>query len=343
MPHGDDLDARFNEVVAQIGEDERRRMRSAAAKAAKEGATRQRAPGGPGGPGPRGSRPGRPPADRAPRRLGRSSVVLIMLCALVGAAGIMITYRPDLLGANPGLEGVPVLADPVPAADPFAGSPAEKYADGAAGFVMPEAKALGGLSKADVAGGLKRTRALLAAALLDRKTLLGGRPTAFARLLDPGQRERFYEELGGKPYDSRYMVTSFAPRSADLATDVIKVNGAARLDTFREGGRHGVKIDVNYLVAYAVRRPGAPSTTMRLVAHLSGEVQLYRSGGRTALFVNWSMSPTPASCDTHDGFIHPVYADDPPGTVTATGPPIDPYDLADRPRSGEGCDTAQGT
>ncbi|MFI9590651.1 hypothetical protein [Nonomuraea sp. NPDC052265] len=340
MPHGDDLDARFNEVIAQIDEDERRRMRSSAAKGARTGATRQRAP--------RPPRPGRLPSDRVAdgggsRRLGRVSVALIALCAVVGAAGIMVAYRPDLLGANPGLEGLPVLANPVRTDTPFAGSPAERYADGAAGFVMPEAKALGGLSKADVAKGLKRTRALLAAALLDRETLLGGRPKAFAGLLEPDQRELFYEALGGKNYDSRDLVNSFAPGSAEPVGDVIKVNGTARLGTFREDDLHGVKVEVNYLVVYAVRRPGEPSTTMRLVSHLTGEVQLYRSEGRTAAYVEWGMSHTPARCGTKDGFVHPVYEDDPPGSVAPSGPATDPYDLEERPVSDGGCDTSEET
>ncbi|MFF4191860.1 hypothetical protein [Nonomuraea sp. NPDC001831] len=340
MPHGDDLDARFNEVIAQFDEGERRRMRSSAAKGAKEGVTRQRAPRPP-----RRDRlsAGHVPAERGSRRLGRMSVALIALCAIVGAAGVVVTYRPDLLGANPGLEALPVPANPVAADDPFAGSPAEHYADGAAGLVMPAAKALGGLSKADVAKGLERTRALLAAALLDRETLLGGRPKAFAGLLDADQREEFSKELGGKKYDSRRMVISFAPGSAELATDVVKINGTARLGTFREDGLHGVKVEVNYLAVYAVRRPGAPATTMRLVSQLNGEVQLYRSDGKPALYAKWGMSSTPADCDADDGFVHPVYEDDPPGSVAPTGPATDPYHLDDRPVHDGGCDTSQGT
>lgn len=333
MPHGDDLDARFNELIAQFDEDERRRMRSAATKAARE---RPRPPRKPREPRLRLDDPPRPP-----RRLGRLSVALITLCAVVGAAGVVVTFRPDLLGPNPGLEGVPVVPDPVPAADPFAGSPAAEYPDGAAGLVMPKAKALGGLSKKDVAKGLERTRALLAAALLDRRTILGGEPAAFAALLDPGQRDRFHAELGGKRYNSRYMVNSFAPGSAELASEVIKVQGAAVLGTFHEGLRQGVEIDVNYLAVYAVRRPGSPSTTMRLVTHLTGEVQLDREAGRPDLFVSWGVSPTPASCDTDDGFIHPVYRDDPPGSVAPTGPATDPYDLGHRPRDDDGCTRSQ--
>ncbi|MFI6176952.1 hypothetical protein ACIA8R_15590 [Nonomuraea sp. NPDC051191] len=338
MPHGDDLDARFNEVVAQIDEGERRRMRSSAARQAREagaGAPPQRAP--------RPPRPERLPAGPGSRRLGRMSVALIVLGVVVSAAGLMIIYRPGRLGANPGLEGLPVLANPARTDNPFAGSPAERYADGAAGFVMPEAKALGGLSKADVAKGLKRTRALLAAALLDRETLLGGRPKAFAGLLDPDQREWFYEELGGKKYDSRDLVNSFAPGSAEPVGDVIKVNGTARLGTFREDGLRGVKVAVNYLAVYAVRRPGEPSTTMRLVSHLTGEVRLYRAEGRTAAYVEWGMSHTPARCGTKDGFVHPVYDDDPPGSVAPSGPATDPYELEERSVSDGGCDTSEET
>ncbi|TMR08801.1 hypothetical protein ETD86_46205 [Nonomuraea turkmeniaca] len=333
MPNGDDLDERFNELVAQIDAEERRRMRSAATKGAK------------GGKKPRRDRLSS--YDHQPsRRIGRTWLTMAAVTTAIGAAFLVVTFRPDLLGpSGPALQGAGALTTTLEmtAADPFAGSPAADYAEGIAGFVMPEPKAMDGLSKKDVAKGLERTRELLDAAFLDRKTLMGGEPTAFADLLDSGQRDVFYEKLGDVRLNSRTLVNSFAPNTAELATDVIKVKGTAGLDTFRMGLRHGVEVELNYLIVYAVRRPGQPSTTMRFVSHLTGGVQIYRTSGKLSLYVEWGASQTPARCDIDDGFIHPVYESDSPGGVQPTGPLMDPYRLDDRVPSNGGCRASQDT
>ncbi|MGP3913725.1 hypothetical protein [Nonomuraea sp. 10N515B] len=341
MPNGDDLDERFNELVAQIDAEERRKMRAAAKKAARTG---------------RQSRSGRTPghADHPsngridhlsgpPPRIGRASLAIATITTVIGAALLVVTLRPDLLAPpGPASEETRTVAT-ISDTDPFAGSPAADYADGIAGFVMPEPKAMEGLSKRDVAKGLERTRDLLAAAFLDRTTLLGGEPAAFANLLDSGQRDVFYEKLGDVRLNSRTLVNSFAPNTAELATDVIKVKGTAGLDTFRMGLRHGVEVELNYLIVYAVRRPGQPSTTMRFVSHLSGGVQIYRTSGKLSLYVDWGASQTPARCDIDDGFIHPVYEGDSPGGVQPTGPLMDPYRLEDRPPANGVCRAAKDT
>ncbi|MEU7854527.1 hypothetical protein [Nonomuraea sp. NPDC049141] len=350
MTNGDDLDARFNELVAQIDADEQRRMRAAAT---------------------RGSRP--PRSDKAMRPLGRAGRGLLATAAVItviAAAGAVVAFRPDLLipsgrPAGPVPEETqPVIAAPegagaatatlettgtaIPeatgttgtaapggeaAADPFEGSPAEKYADGAAGFVMPKAKAIGGVSKKDVAKALDRTRELMAAAYLDHKTLMGGKPTAFVKLLDREQRVWFRKNLdprkkGKDDPDSRGWVISFAPKTAQLSTDVIKVNGRTTLTKARKYGRNGALVKLNYIITYAVHRPGAPATTIRLVAHPTGSVFVFREAGELVLWLaNWGYSSTPARCDVDDAFIHPDYPDSAPDAVEPTGPPSDPYDL----------------
>jgi hypothetical protein len=298
---------------------------------------------------------------------------MAVITSLITAAGVIVTFRPDLLTAGVIVDGPPVSAaepaaepagsvvEPVedPAdeaaeeptegageepASPFAGSPAEKYAEGAAGFVMPKAKALAGLSKKDVAKGLKRTRELLAAAFLDRKTLLGGRPKAFIKLLDPDLRDWFLKDLEmrkKKKEDPSYII-QFAKGTAEFSTDVIKVHGRVKLGTFRDRGRRGVELKLNHLVVYAVHRPGRPDTTIRVVAHPTGRVWLYREEGRLVVWpLSWGASSTPARCDTRDGFIHPVFEDSPRDTVTPTGAPIDPYEL-ERDRH-KGCAASKGT
>ncbi|KAB8192686.1 hypothetical protein FH608_024715 [Nonomuraea phyllanthi] len=329
MPHGDDLDARFNELVAQIDTDERRRMRAAAAKGAKEQRRTDRVE----------RRPDKrlpdrlyetEPRPRPRRRAGRAWIAMAVITGLIAGAGVLVTYRPDLLTPSSVVaEGLaPVEAAPMELVNPFAGSPADDYAEGIGGFVMPEPKAMAGLSKKDVAKGLERTRELLAAAFLDRRTLIDGRPDAFAELLHPDLRKAFLHDLEhDKKYGPGY-VLRFAPGTAELATDVIKVHGTATLGTYKEDGMRAVEVKLNHLVVYALRRPRSPGSPIRFVAHSTGSVLLYRESGRLVVWpTDWGTSHAPASCDVHDGFVHPVYDDSPPEKVQPSGPPVDPYAL----------------
>ncbi|GAA3697696.1 hypothetical protein GCM10022224_074540 [Nonomuraea antimicrobica] len=274
--------------------------------------------------------------ERPPRRARRAWYLLAGLTVVLAAGCVVAAVRPDLLGSANSLFGEPLDAASLPARDPFAGSPAADYAEGITGFALPAPKALGGLSEQDVAKGLERTRELLAAAYLDRTTLLGGPPDAFAALLDADQRDWFRDNLDGSEYGTRNMVTSFAPGTAELTTGVVKVRGSSTLDTFEDDGLRGVSVKLNHVLVYAVQLPGRPDTAIRLVVHAKGEARIHRERGRIVVLPEgWTTRPTPASCDFSDWYIHPVYRDTPPGTVAPTGPRTDPYDL-DQP-DGEGC------
>ncbi|MGP3962595.1 hypothetical protein ACTWPT_42045 [Nonomuraea sp. 3N208] len=370
MPYGDDLDERFNELVAQIDAEERRKMRASAKKEARTG--RRSSSGHP----PR--RAGGPSQDYElagpPRRIGRVWLAMATITALIAAVGVVITLRPDLLapsGAIPEetmpVEAAPVAEEPEPgetagpeepaaeqtaagpyegstAAGPFEGSTAENWAEGADGFVMPKAKALGGLSKKQVAEGLERARDLLAAAHLDRKTLMGGEPTPFIKLLHPDQRSWFRENLdGAKKQNTRSWVMSFAPKTAEQATDVIKVHGRTKLSAFKKDGITGAKLETNHLIVYAIQRPDRPDTTIRLVKHHRGTVLMYRDARGTVTWITvWGGSATPARCDVRDGYIHPAYRDSAPDREGPAGTPIDPYDLDEERNEGK-CRAAERT
>jgi hypothetical protein len=64
-----------------------------------------------------------------------------------------------------------------------------------AGLVVPVAKPIGRFTTAQVKYAYETTRKLLIAAGLDRQTLLGGAPTAFANLLTQGERAKFVKDL----------------------------------------------------------------------------------------------------------------------------------------------------
>ncbi|MEU4534637.1 hypothetical protein AB0G15_07210 [Streptosporangium sp. NPDC023825] len=324
----DDIDERFRALTAQIDERERRRMNKAAVQ--------ERA---------------RHPRLRRRRRLRNAAIAVAVL---VAAAGGFVAYRPDVVdqvrtavsGRLPGLAAggtaeTAGTSEPAETAraesgkpSPFDGSPAQGYADGAKGLVMPPARAVGGLSRKEVSAAMRHARSLLVASHLDEKVLMGGRPEKLIRLLDPEQRTPFVKGLkspGRKgAYHSRQWVTSLAPGSAELVTRTVKVDGETRLSAFRENGLRGVRVKVNYLFVYAVRRPGRPDTVTRLVAHSVGVVQAWRDGDRLRFWVgDWNRGGVAsARCDIDDGFVRPFYPDS-QTDVKATGPAVDPYSRAE--------------
>ncbi|MGC5011179.1 hypothetical protein ACLQ2R_10485 [Streptosporangium sp. DT93] len=331
MSETDDIDERFTALTAQISERERRRMRRSAA--------RERT---------------RPQRFRRSLRTRRRWRRVAVATALVVAAGAFVTYRPDVVdrfraGVFGGFSGsgrpdggtgraeAGLGAGASGTDTPFAGSPAAAYADGVKGLVMPRAKAMGGLSRKEVAAAVRRAKDMLVASHLNRAVLLGGRPKKLIRLLDPEQRGPFVKGLDHPSpkgdYHSRNWVTSLAPGSSELVGDVVKVHGRSGLSVFREDGLRGVRVKVNYLFVYAIRRPGRPETLTRLVVHSTGRLEAWkdeRDRGELRFWVSrWNVGGSaPARCDVDDGFVHPFYPDSAPDTkVDVTAPPVDPYSL----------------
>ncbi|MEV4381158.1 hypothetical protein [Streptosporangium sp. NPDC049644] len=328
MPDNGDIDQRFEALTAQIDSRERKRMMKIAEQ---EWARQPRL-----------------------RRRRRRRWTAVAMAVLVAAAGGFVVYRPETaeqvraavladFGIDPsadptaGRSAEPAPVEPAQVS-PFDGSPAQKYADGIKGLVMPEPRAIGGLSRKEVAAAIRHAKELLAASHLDRKVLLGGRPNKLIRLLDPEQRAPFVKGLkhpGRKnAYESRAWVVGLAPKSAELVSETFKVHGRTRLSTFKENGLRGVQVKVNYLFVYAIRRPGRPDTLTRLVVHNIGELDVWRQDGRLRFWVkNWNGGgAAPARCDVDDAYIHPFYPDSSPDRkLKADGPPVDPYSLEDEP------------
>jgi hypothetical protein len=129
---------------------------------------------------------------------GRKRAGLILVAAVVlSGGGAAVSYaiahhaslRPPSIAASS--SAVPAFT----LADPFAGSPASGYADGAAGIIVPMARPVGGYTTAEVATAYEMTKRLLIAANLDLGTLNGGPPTAFTRLLVRQERQYFLSQL----------------------------------------------------------------------------------------------------------------------------------------------------
>jgi hypothetical protein len=234
-----------------------------------------------------------------------------------------------------------------PPADPFAGTPADQWANGAAGIVTPTAGPVGGYTKAQVESAYQTTRKLLIAANLNRTILLGGPPTAFADLLTNDQRKQFVaglDKLGlnkqGEPVSTREMVTSFAPGGTQLIGDAIKAHGTMRA----QAGN----VDVDYIFVYPIEPPGQPTRWMRVVVQASGYVAFADWAGAATSFEPWveyTGSVAGVVCGTTDGYVHPDYPNNSPAgtgpTASPSGTAIDPYAMGNTGTSG--CHPTTGT
>lgn len=242
--------------------------------------------------------------------------------------------------------------DAGPPTDPFSGTPADNWADGPAGIVVPKATAVGAFSASQVAAAYEMTRKLLIAENLDYTTLLGGAPTAFASLLTPDQRSQFNSGLdkiglykNGAALSTRDMVASFAPGTTALIGSVVKVHGTMSAQAATDHGDTVLDIKVNYRFAYPVEPPRAPADWMRIVEQVTNYVEFGTWQGAGGSFMPWvetQSSPAGGRCDSADGYIHPDYAGGPPVTVHPTGVPVDPYSLKDKPAT-DGCYLSTGT
>ncbi|MET7656286.1 MULTISPECIES: hypothetical protein [unclassified Streptomyces] len=295
---------------------------------------------------------------RASRRKRRLWVFLGLPVVIALAA---VAMRPSLLPGDPFGTGEPedtVAVSPLPAetaapssapatvdsetptlARPFAGSPAAQWADGAAGIVLPKAKPVGSLSRAQVEQALQRTRSLLIDANLDPVTLLGGRPETALALIDPRQKDllnRLNSSLSkpDKDHDPLLMFSRFDPAQLRLAGSVVKTRGRM---TFAAGERASVVVHADYTFVYPLVRVGKSATTEveRTIIRRVLDIELYDPAeylvtpGKITV-TKYDQEIGNSACDVYDGYLHPGFSTggttaEPTG-APATGPTTDPYD-----------------
>jgi len=249
----------------------------------------------------------------------------------------------------------PLVAQPAagPPADPFAGTPADHWADGAAGITIRAAAPHGPFTASEVAAAYATTRKLLIAQDLDHTTLLGGAPTAFADVLTAQQRTQFVTGLNkiglskqGYSLSTRGWVASFAPGTTTLIGNVVKVNGTMSARSAVYKGSTVLDIDVNYRFVYPVEPPHAPADWMRVVGQVSGyfEFNTFRDPGGALEPWDYSVFPAEAGarCGMADGYIHPDYPSGPPLKVQPSGAPINPYSMKNSDEI-TGCRNTTGT
>ncbi|MGW1195323.1 hypothetical protein ACWD4B_05615 [Streptomyces sp. NPDC002536] len=254
------------------------------------------------------------------------------------------TARPT--GAPGAASGAPTLSRP------FAGSPAEQYADGAAGIVVPEAASVGTMSKEQVASALAATKDFLVAANLDPATVRGGRPEAAIALVDPQQGD-VLDKMNtalSKPdrnHDPLQFFSRFDPNEVKMVGDIVKTRGRM---TFKEGPEGSVAVHADYTFVYPTTKKAEGSREVeRTIVRRVVDTEVVDPGrfqvtpGKLTL-TSFQVDFANSKCAVYDGFLHPEFGSEGRQEPDATGSPVDPYDRSRELESGGGrCGTVTRT
>ncbi|MEW2221112.1 hypothetical protein AB0939_17765 [Streptomyces sp. NPDC006990] len=251
------------------------------------------------------------------------------------------TARPD--------QAPPTQTSQRPTRDqPFRGSPAARWASGAAGITVPKAETVGGMTAAEVERALDRSRDFLVASSLDRGVLRGEHPEKAIALINPRQKDvqDFLSTAFRSPSeknDPLLLFSRFQPSRVHLVGDVVKTRG--RL-TFEQGERGALQVTADVTFVYPVTRAEADGddeivrTIVRRELVLSwDDPDKVRTEPGTFSIVSYKNDMTNGGCGTPTGFFEPPFGTD--QAADGDGPDIDPYDRSapvERDESsGDGC------
>lgn len=304
-------------------------------------------------------------------RAARRRKLWAVLGVPVAVAVALVALKPSLLPGDPfGTDGSSAAASPLPVEtaaptaapgasdpeiptldEPFAGSPALRWADGEAGIVLPEAKAVGSVPEERVEQALKLTKKLLVGANLDPKAVRGARPDVALSVLDPKQPE-LLDELDtalrspSRKHDPVTLFSRFDPDEVRPVGDVIKTRGRM---TFKKGTHGGVAVRADYTFVYPLVRADGPTEVTRTIVRRVIDVELadparYRVTQGRLLLMEYDQEIGNSSCDVHDGYLHPEFSSSEPTGAAPSGPTTDPYDRSrDLDRDPDECGTVSRT
>ncbi|MFD5476158.1 hypothetical protein [Streptomyces hawaiiensis] len=299
-------------------------------------------------------------------RAARRRKLWAVLGVPVAVAVALVALKPSLLPGDPFGAGESQAAEASPLPDetaaptaapgasdpeqptldrPFAGSPALRWADGETGIVLPDAEAVGPVSKDRVAQALKLTKKLLVGANLDPKTVRGARPAAALSVLDPQQPELLDELDTGlrspsRKHDPVTLFSRFDPDEVRPVGDVIKTRGRM---TFKKGSHGGVAVRADYTFVYPVVRADGPTEVTRTIVRRVLDVELadparYQVTPGRLLLLNYDQEIGNSSCFVYDGYLHPEFSSSTSAGPSPSGPATDPYDRSKGIEHGGGDD-----
>jgi hypothetical protein len=285
-----------------------------------------------------------------PVQVGRNSRrrrILTVVGLLIAVAVAVIAVRPSLLldrfggGDGPDAAASPGRADGPTRAEPFRGSPAADWAEGADAIELPAARAVSGVTEDEVALALRRTKEFLVAANLDPAVLRGARPGKAIDLLDPkspGLLAKVKRSLSApdRTDDPLLLFTRFDPDEARVLGNVVKVRGET---TVRAGEPGVAEVHADYTFVYALVRAGGGEEVARTVVRRSLTIAVsdpdrWDVTAGLLLPKSYFSDFGNTACEVYDGYLHPSFAAGPATGEPATGPTVDPYDR-DRPLTGD--------
>ncbi|MFI6000700.1 hypothetical protein ACIA98_09790 [Streptomyces sp. NPDC051366] len=316
------------------------------------------------------------PAWQERERQGRGKRRLKAAGAIVFIAALaLIAIRPELVidrvtgkAAQNGKAAEPLPAETArpsapPSAlyrdrptlkEPFKGSPALQWADGAAGIEVPVAEAVGGMSKEQVADALEKAKQFLVAANLDPATLRGERPAAALALLDPKLEEQLGRLEGSltaptKENDPLHLFSRVKPAELKPAGDVVKVRGRMWVEPGKEAGQANVLADYTFVYPFVKAKPGAEqverTVVRREITFSIADPRKWQATAGKIWLEKFNVDLANSACNVYDGFLHPAFDEDTPTGPAPSGTPVDPYDRSKSMETGgqEGCGTVSRT
>lgn len=214
-------------------------------------------------------------------------------------------------------------------ADPFASTPAATWADGAAGIIPPEPKAVGGFSAQRVAEATQRVRDVLVASRLDPRMLVNHDPTGYLDMLAPDARRQLEPLFGGRELEVQSLVSLIAPGNTLLPV-APKVSGSMSVAPGEAGE---LIVHTNYVFAYAFEPKGklrladAMNTIVVVRADVDYVMRMgnrWAEGSRGLWFGPATGFGYSIGCDAYrKGFLAPVAG---ARTVTSQVDELDPQD-----------------
>jgi hypothetical protein len=155
---------------------------------------------------------------------------------------------------------------------PFEGTPAGAYPKGEDGLAMPEAVAVDGWSRNEVADALGKVRQLLIGVYLDRRALVDHDPAGILPLLAPSARE-YVAKVYREPDQLSGLLIS---KKARLADEPPRVKGRTTVRTATDDERHPLELITNFVVAYAFDVPNRGPGSRLALSHFEFTWRFYR-------------------------------------------------------------------
>ncbi|MGW5420329.1 hypothetical protein [Streptomyces sp. NPDC003943] len=224
--------------------------------------------------------------------------------------------------------------------EPFKGSPALRWADGAAGIELPEAKATGWMSKKQVADALKLSKEFLVEANLDPAVLKGGRPSAALKLIDPkyGTVRSELEQALARPtekHDPTIAFSRFDPSEVRVVGSVVKTRGRMSVEkgTGKDSGQVLVHTDYTFVYPVVKARPGADAVERSIIRReltfsFADPARFRVTPGKLGV-TDWDAQFGNNDCGRPgNGFLRPTFDEDRAALPqpSQSGPAVDPYD-----------------